>query len=132
MLRHIAGDWLRLEFDLQPTPTIHADTGQIEQLFLNLVANARDAQAGSITIRTGSAEDGAYLTVADDGHGMDEATRERALDPFFSTKGREGSGLGLSIVHGIVTGAGGELEIESAPEAGTKVTIRLPSSGFVG
>jgi signal transduction histidine kinase len=95
---------------------------------VNLVANARDAQAGSITVRTGTAGEAALLTVADDGDGMDEETRERALDPFFSTKGRAGSGLGLSIVHGIVTGAEGELEIESAPHAGTKVSIRLPAS----
>ncbi|HEV2591345.1 MAG TPA: ATP-binding protein [Gaiellaceae bacterium] len=129
MLRRVAGDWVRLELDLQETPTIHADPGQLEQVLVNLVANARDGHAGSITIRTGGDNQAVRLTVIDDGEGMDEATCERALDPFFTTKaGEGGSGLGLSIVDGIVRGAGGTLEIESAPLRGTTVAIRLPAA----
>lgn len=129
MLRRIAGDWVRLELDLGPTPQVHADGTQLEQLVVNLVANARDAEAGSVTIRTGTVEGDAWLTVTDDGDGMDEETRERAFDPFFTTKDREsGSGLGLSIAHGIVTQAGGTIQVESAPGHGTKVAIRLPAA----
>ena len=129
MLRRIAGDWVRLELDLSETPVIHGDPGQLEQVLVNLVANARDGHAGSITVRTGGGDGVVRLTVSDDGEGMDEATRERALDPFFTTKsGEGGSGLGLSIVDGIVRQAGGTVEIESAPLRGTTVAIRLPAA----
>jgi len=129
MLRSVAGDWVRLELDLGPTPHVHADATQLEQLVVNLVANASDADAGAVTIRTGTVDGEAFLTVSDDGHGMEEETRARAFDPFFTTKEREqGSGLGLSIAHGIVQQARGTIEVESAPGGGTKIAIRLPAA----
>lgn len=129
MLRSVAGNWVRLELDVQPTPAVHADATQLEQLLVNLVANARDAHAGAITVRTETVGGDAVLSVTDDGEGMDEPTRERAFDPFFSTKEQEqGSGLGLSIVHGIVDRSGGSIDVQSAPGAGTRIAIRLPAA----
>jgi hypothetical protein len=106
---------------------VHADPSQLEQVLVNLVANARDAHAGSITIRTRDEGGDVLLAVVDDGDGMDGRTRAHAVDPFFTTKeSHKGSGLGLSIVHGIVQRAGGTLELESAPGRGVTVAIRLP------
>lgn len=129
LLRSVAGDWVRLEVDLGPTPQVHADPSQLEQIVVNLVANARDAESGSITIRTVAAGDEAVLIVADDGHGMDEETRARAFDAFFTTRDEDnGTGLGLAIVQRIVTAAGGSIALESAPGRGTRVEIRLPAA----
>jgi PAS domain S-box-containing protein len=133
MLRRVAGDWVRLDLALGDPPAIHADAAQLEQVVVNVVANARDAHAGTVTLRTGRAfrkgREHAFVSVADDGLGMDAATRERAFDPFFTTKDREeGTGLGLSIVHGVVAQCGGHVEVETAPNAGTTVTILLPAA----
>jgi PAS domain S-box-containing protein len=124
---------LRTELSDQPLPII-APPGQLEQVLMNLALNARDAMpdGGSITIRTTLVADHdrgrrARLSVHDAGHGMDETTRARALEPFFTTKqeGR-GTGLGLATVYGIVQGLRGTIEIESAVTVGTTFTIELP------
>src|ERR1035441_4559669 len=85
---------------------IVADAGQINQVLVNLVVNARDAmpRGGAITIRTANVEetDSILLSVSDTGTGMDEATRQHIFEPFFTTKGQgQGTGLGLATVHGI-------------------------------
>ncbi len=119
---------------------IRADPGQIEQVLVNLVVNARDAMpdGGELTISTRpfAADDvtsdkptGKYalLTVADGGFGMSREVIERAFDPFFSTKPiGQGTGLGLSTVYGIVTNAGGRVWIDSEPGEGTTVSVLLP------
>ena len=133
MLRQVAGDWVRLELVLDGTPVVHADVSQLEQVAVNLVANARDSEAGAITVETGGArrgeDDFAFLRVSDDGAGMDESTRAHAFEPFFTTKERdEGSGLGLSIVENVVTQTGGRIEVETAPHQGTAVTVLLPAA----
>jgi signal transduction histidine kinase len=108
---------------------VKMDPSQLEQIVLNLVVNARDAMpsGGEVTIETAVEGQDLRLVVADKGQGMDEATRARALEPFFTTKpmGR-GTGLGLWIVHQIARDAGGDLEIASAPGQGTRVAIHLP------
>jgi len=107
------------------------DRAEFEQLVLNLVANAREAmpQGGRLTVSAGVREcDGArrfVLAVADTGHGMDEATRARVLEPFFTTK-PDGTGLGLATVSAIVERAGGAVEIESEPDRGTTFAVFLP------
>ena len=124
---------------------IKADRGQIEQVLINLVINANDAMpdGGEIAIETADVEineqlvegsvvlePGRYvtLTVTDGGIGMDEETQARIFEPFFSTKGHEqGSGLGLATVYGIVEESGGRIFVDSKPNAGTKITIYLPS-----
>jgi len=123
---------------------VNVDPGQLEQVLLNLVLNARDAmpQGGAITIRTAltfkdlhgkrqpgsGAEPVVTLSVTDTGRGMDANTQKRAFDPFFTTKGPgEGTGLGLSIVYGIVQKQfGGTICVESSPGMGTTVTTCLP------
>jgi CheY-like chemotaxis protein len=122
-------------------PRAKADPHQLEMALLNLGVNARDALEGpgSITLSARRAKgseapqlpQGDYLRigVADTGKGMDEATRARAIEPFFSTKGiGKGTGLGLSMAHGLASQLGGALTIASAPGAGTEVVIWLPET----
>jgi PAS domain S-box-containing protein len=115
----------------QPLPAVAADLAQLKQVVLNLALNARDAMpdGGTLTIETAVAGDSVVLRVRDDGIGMDAATRSRAMEPFFTTKPEgEGTGLGLSLVYGVVDGLGGRLSIESAIGLGTIVEIALPAA----
>jgi PAS domain S-box-containing protein len=122
-------------------PFAKADPNQLEMAILNLAVNARDAMEGpgtmAISVAAAMLEDGEVpqlksgryvrLQVADTGHGMDEATLSRAIEPFFSTKGvGQGTGLGLSMAHGLATQLGGALTIESQLGKGTQVSIWLP------
>lgn len=124
-------------------PAAKGDPNQLEMAILNLSVNARDAMplGGTLTVsavsdrigrghRTGLMP-GPYvrLSVADTGSGMDEATLQRAIEPFFSTKGiGKGTGLGLSMVHGLAAQLGGALAISSKPGLGTNVELWLPLS----
>jgi PAS domain S-box-containing protein len=110
------------------SPTISGSEAGLRDLMTNLIFNAVDAMPNGGTISISCAEESGMglLTVQDDGIGMEEDVRLRCLEPFFSTKGMEGTGLGLAVVHGIVDRHGGTLEIESEPGNGTTVTIRLP------
>jgi len=122
-------------------PPAFADANQLEMAILNLCVNARDAMplGGTITIAAArapadhegdaSGADFVRLSVIDDGVGMDEETRSRAIEPFYSTKGiGKGTGLGLSMVHGLASQLGGSLEITSAPGDGTRIDLLLPIS----
>jgi PAS domain S-box-containing protein len=124
-------------------PAARADPNQLEMAILNLAVNARDAMDGPGTLRISVAsakleegevpglKSGRYvrLQVADTGVGMDEATLSRAVEPFFSTKGvGQGTGLGLSMAHGLAIQLGGALTIASQPGKGTQVSIWLPES----
>jgi two-component system cell cycle sensor histidine kinase/response regulator CckA len=114
-----------------PLPAVAADLAQLKQVVLNLALNARDAMpdGGTLTIETAVAGDSVVLRVRDDGLGMDAPTRSRALEPFFTTKPEgEGTGLGLSVVYGVVDGLGGRLSIESAIGLGTIVEVALPAA----
>jgi PAS domain S-box-containing protein len=108
---------------------IWADSNQIQQVLLNLVTNAADAMpdGGSLEIRMRLCEDFVEIRVTDNGPGMGEDVLKRALDPFFTTKGRgKGTGLGLAICQRIVEEHKGEIEIQSQPGLGTTVLVRLP------
>jgi signal transduction histidine kinase len=131
VLEPLAKERATLTVEVEPGPhLVRAVRSELEQVVLNLVVNGRDAippgRVGHVAVRIfADGLGGTLLEVSDDGVGMDAATRERALEPFFTTK-PEGSGMGLSIVHGAVTRAGGTLTLESAPGVGTTVTVSLP------
>jgi CheY-like chemotaxis protein len=143
MLRRTVGEDIELKIVLDPTlGAVRADPGQIEQVLLNLVVNARDAmpRGGALRIETrnaspeelrhhGEAEEGAYvaLIVADTGTGMPEDVRERVFEPFFTTKEQgKGTGLGLSTVYGSVKQSGGYVVVESVVGSGSTFAIYLP------
>lgn len=143
ILRRLAGPQIELHLDLRMgTTTVLADVCQLQQVLVNLVSNARDAMpcGGKLRISVcraaGTTDDGTAtsvseqpvrLLVADGGTGMDARTRQRMFEPFFTTKepGR-GTGLGLSVVYGIVTQLGGTIQVDSTPDSGTTFTIDLP------
>ena len=143
MLSRIVGEdvVLRLERAAEPLP-VSANRTQVEQVILNLVTNARQAmpKGGVIAVSTRVVDaDTAFvathpwahpgrfaeLCVTDEGVGMDAQTIERAFEPFFTTK-REGTGLGLAVVHGIIEQHGGAIGVESTPGRGTTVRVLIP------
>jgi two-component system, cell cycle sensor histidine kinase and response regulator CckA len=145
MLRRLVGENIELLTVMEPAlGRISADSGQIEQVIMNLVVNARDAMptGGELTIETTNAtvadrrpdshagvRPGAYvkLTVSDTGSGIAAATKEHIFEPFFTTKGvGKGTGLGLSTVLGIVQQSGGQVELDSELGKGSRFEIYLP------
>jgi len=144
MLRRFIGENIELSTHLGGSPArIKADPGQIEQVIMNLVVNARDAMpdGGKLVIETASVDSRAnpnpdlsfrpgqhvMLTVSDSGCGMDQETQARVFEPFFTTKGRgKGTGLGLATVYGSVRQNGGLVRLESAPGRGTTFKIYFP------
>ena len=132
LLRRVVGEDVAVEIDKSPSAqVVLADALQIEQVLLNLAANARQAMPAGGTLhivtRRVARADGEYaeLSMRDTGHGMSEDTRARVFEPFFTTKD-QGTGLGLSVVYGIVQRPKGQIEIESAPDKGTTVRVMLP------
>ena len=151
MLARLLGADATLDTRLAPSLSrVEADPGQLEQVLLNLTANAGDAMPGGgrVTIETSDVEldaaavralpglaPGRYVlvSVSDTGVGMDEATRLRVFEPFFTTKGTgKGSGLGLATVYGIVKQSGGAVTVRSAPGEGTTFEIYLPRAAREG
>ena len=130
LVAQAAGARIELVLQLAPElPPVLIDEAQFEMALLNLVVNARDALSGHgrIVLRTHAAPGGdPCLSVEDNGPGMGEAIRRRALEPFFTTKGQAGTGLGLAQVYGFLQQIGGGLEIDSAPGRGTRVEMRFP------
>ena len=148
LLQRIIGEDIILETELDhDLPPILADVGQIEQVVMNLVVNSRDAMptGGRIVIRTTTVESNQVrfallngrepqgvhvcLSVQDTGLGIPPEIRDRIFDPFFSTKGSEGTGLGLSVVFSIVEQHQGGIEVESEVGRGTTFHILLPAAG---
>jgi len=132
MLRASMPASIRLEQAFAAATLLQGDPGQLHQVIVNLVTNAMHAigaAQGTITVSLETEPDGAHvrLSVSDTGCGMDEATRARIFEPFFTTKVvGQGTGLGLAVVHGIVTSHGGRIEVESAPGKGTRVSLLFP------
>src|SRR5207342_1703055 len=115
------------------------DPGQLEQVIVNLVVNARDAMPGGglVTLETehavlDDATDAVALVVSDTGHGMDESIQERIFEPFFTTKQPDkGTGLGLASVYGIVQQSGGTVTVTSSPSVGATFRVLLPAAAPV-
>ena len=142
----LVGEHVAIELKLEPSiPPVRTDRAQLEQVFLNLLVNARDAmsEGGVVRLSTRHAtlddladsdlpKDPAQfvaLTVSDTGCGMDEATRARLFEPFFTTKGPgQGTGLGLATVYGIVEKHGGHISVQSTPGLGTTFTLLFPTA----
>jgi two-component system, cell cycle sensor histidine kinase and response regulator CckA len=140
MLRRLVDEDIALVIEESPgLAAVRADRGQLEQVLVNLVINARDAitQGGEIRIRASSAgaadglPDGSYvvLEVADNGSGMAPETKARIFEPFFTTKEQgKGTGLGLATVYGIVEQAGGKVTVDSEVGRGTTFRVYLPAA----
>lgn len=140
ILDRTLGDDVRLDVSLGDVPPVVFDPTQVDQVLLNLALNSRDAmpQGGLLSIATSLVEDEpdgpagvpfVELRVTDSGTGMSNETRERAFEPFFTTKSAgSGTGLGLAMVYGAVTSAGGHTSIYSEPGVGTTVRVVLPVS----
>ncbi|MES1178636.1 MAG: ATP-binding protein [Myxococcales bacterium] len=141
MLTRLIGEDISLRVQLSARPAlVKADPGQIEQVILNLVVNARDAieSGGRISIESSHVElsesgqsprSSVLLSVKDTGQGMDEATRARIFEPFFTTKERgRGTGLGLATVYGIVEQSGGSISVQSEPGVGSTFKVFLPAT----
>ena len=143
MLRHTVGPAVTLELAIEDgVAPVTGDANQLEMALLNLAVNARDAMPDGGRLRIavsaeppdqprGDLPPGRYvrIAVADSGLGMDQETQRRAVEPFFTTKAPgAGTGLGLSMVHGLAGQLGGTLSISSRPDAGTTVTLLLPAA----
>ncbi|HEY4129275.1 MAG TPA: PAS domain S-box protein, partial [Gemmatimonadaceae bacterium] len=147
LLRRSLGEDVRLELELDPSlPRVHADPGQLDQVIVNLVSNARDAmpRGGSLTLSThfaapapdvmagigdSTSDAQVALSVRDTGVGIDPAIEPRIFEPFFTTKEQSrGTGLGLSTVYGIIRQSNGTVAVQSVVGSGTTVTITLPLS----
>jgi PAS domain S-box-containing protein len=147
MLRRVIGEDVALVTELDPEPgRVRVDPGQLEQVIVNLVVNARDAMpaGGTVTIETrnaphahgaaadaGDAADGfVTLTVRDTGTGMDAETLDHIFEPFYTTKEvGKGTGLGLAVVYAIVHRSGGTVEVESRTGGGSEFRVLLPRVG---
>jgi two-component system NtrC family sensor kinase len=125
----IALQGVRIEKDLEGRPLVQADFGQLRQAFVNVFLNACEAMTGGGVLRVTSAVldggEAVEIVVADNGVGIDPGDLSKIFDPFFTTK-EQGTGLGLSVVYGIVQGVGGTLRVVSRKGEGTEVRMRFP------
>ena len=128
--RLASGVQIQVVKDLGDVPSVLANASELREVLTNLIFNAVDAmpQGGQISVGTLGEGTSVVLAVSDTGIGMTDAERERCLEPFFSTKGERGTGLGLAVVYGIVQRHGGTIDIRSVKGHGTTFEIRLPAA----
>jgi CheY-like chemotaxis protein/anti-sigma regulatory factor (Ser/Thr protein kinase) len=121
---------LKQRLELRATRVIHGRPAALTEVMTNLILNALDAMpdGGTLTIRTRDTQDGVVITLVDTGIGMPESVRRRIFEPFFSTKGEKGSGLGLSMAYTIVQRHGGDIRVDTEPGRGTTFTLTLPKA----
>lgn len=134
ILRHRVPDGVRLASRLAPLPGVPGCAAQLEQVLVNLVGNAIDAvgEAGEIVVEAAPLGDRVRVSVVDDGPGVPAEHRERVFEPFFTTKPvGQGTGIGLSLVYGIVRRHGGDIQVCSPTGGGTELRLELPApAGF--
>jgi len=125
---HAKGVRYELLVEASPAPVVAGDPSELREALTNVVFNALDAmpEGGRVTLRTGLDGERVFCSITDTGIGMNDEVKQRVFDPFFTTKGERGTGLGLSVVYGIVTRHGGELDVRSEVGRGSVFTIRLP------
>jgi len=131
MLHRMLGEEIAIETSLEPElEPVRMDRGHLVQILMNLAVNARDAMShgGKLVITTRGRAGGVMLSVTDNGCGMPSDVVARIFEPFFTTKGDRGTGLGLSVVHGIVAEARGRIEVHSEVAKGTTFEIYLPAA----
>lgn len=130
LLDRLLPENIRCRLELASDPAyVEGDLGQLQQVVLNLVLNARDAmpEGGNLWVRTAVQGEEVVLAVVDTGHGIPEEIRDRIFEPFFTTKGPEkGTGLGLAVVHGIVTSHRGRIEVASEIGRGSTFRVFFP------
>jgi signal transduction histidine kinase len=128
----LRGRTIAVHTDLaEEAPVILGDADQLTQVLINLTSNAIDAmgEAGTLTVTTSAYEDGVDIVVTDTGHGMDAEQASRIFEPFYTTKAEgKGTGLGLSVTLGILKSHGGTVAVDSEPDRGTTMRVRLPRS----
>ena len=126
----LRGREIHVETSFGELPLVPLDAGQMHQVLLNLLTNAANAidRGGRIEVRTLEKSDHAELIVADDGPGVPAAERSRIFEPFFTTRraGEGGTGLGLSVSYGIITGHGGRVEVDEREGGGALFRVELP------
>jgi signal transduction histidine kinase len=129
-----AGVSIEIASELEDVPPICGDAAELREALTNLIFNAVDAMpnGGRITLRSRAEDERVFIEVSDTGMGMSEEVRRRCLEPFFSTKGDGGTGLGLAMVYGIIERHDGSLDIKSTRGAGTTFIISLPQTDAVG
>lgn len=127
------GITISLKTETGEAPPIYGDPSELREVLINLIFNAVDAMEndGTITLKTECEGEYVVVRVRDTGRGMTPAVRDRALQPFFTTKGPQGTGLGLATSYGVVRRHGGTLEIESTVGQGTTISICLPRDDAV-
>lgn len=124
----LSGIEIEIKKELHATGMVIGDANELREVLTNLLLNAVDAmpQGGVLTLRTEEDDEHVYMTIKDTGIGMTEEVKARLFVPFFTTKGEEGTGLGLSLAFGIITQHKGEITVESSPGKGSSLTIKLP------
>ncbi len=142
LLRRVLGEDVELIFELDEVPCIEIDPTMLEQAIVNLALNAKAAmpEGGRLTILTrkvsaantsdpiGGERFRVSISLEDTGLGIPLEEQAHVFEPFYTTRGREGTGLGLAMVHGVVTQAGGSISLVSAPQQGTRIELSLPAS----
>ena len=125
-----SGLTIELKTELADDSVVQGNEVELREVLTNLIFNAVDAmeQSGTITVSTSAADDTVTLAVADTGVGMGEEIRRRCMEPFYTTKGDQGTGLGLGLVHGIVRRHEGSIDIASEIGVGTTVTVTVPAA----
>ena len=124
---------IKVQREAEEVPSIYGNAGKLQQVFLNLFLNAKDAmpQGGTLTVRTSNGS-GVHIMVADTGSGIAQEHIDRIYDPFFTTKtangagAKRGTGLGLSVTYGIIQEHAGKIRVESRPGEGTAFHLEFP------